>query len=164
MGAGKSTTGLRLARELGWSFIDLDEEIVRAEKNSIAAIFENSGEATFRELERLALAEALRRSNIVLALGGGAIETASNRKLLADTVQTLLIYLEAPLDVLLARCGEQSMLNPEAARRPILEKQPDLAARFLKRQPLYASAHWTIETAERSPDEIVGAILARLEN
>ena len=39
MGAGKSTVGMRLARELGWTFVDLDEEIVRTEQQSIGSIF-----------------------------------------------------------------------------------------------------------------------------
>ena len=59
MGAGKSTIGPRLAQRLGWSFIDLDDEIVRTEQQSIAEIFDSIGEARFRELEQNALADYL---------------------------------------------------------------------------------------------------------
>jgi shikimate kinase len=161
MGAGKSTVGMRLAQELGWAFVDLDEEIVRAERKNIAEIFETAGEASFRQLEHLALADALRRSGMVLALGGGAVETEANRQLLTGDPETLLLYLEAPLDVLLDRCEQQYRFQSEAVRRPILERRSELTGRFLRRKPLYESAHWTIETAECDPDEIVRIILTR---
>ena len=161
MGAGKTTSGVRLARELGWSFIDLDEEIARAEQKSIAFIFESAGENSFRELEHLALRSALRQRNIVLALGGGAVETAANRQLLTEDIHTLLIYLESPLDVLIDRCEHQQSLQSEAARRPVLEKRLELTERFLRRQPLYESAHWTIETSGRTPEEVARAIFTR---
>ncbi len=160
MGAGKTTAGLRLAAELGWPFLDLDEEIVRAHQKSIAAIFETAGEPAFRELEHRALADALDRANIVVALGGGALESAANRQLLASDPHTLLIYLEAPLDLLIERCEQQ----PGAARRPILERRSELTGRFLRRQPFYQSAHWTIQTSGRTPEAIVDAILARWKN
>ncbi len=161
MGAGKSTVGLRLARELAWTFVDLDEEIVRAEQKSIADIFEAMGEPGFRELEHLTLAAALEHHNTVLALGGGAVETTANRQLLSGNSETLLVYLEAPLAELISRCELQYESGFAAARRPILERKSELAERFLRRQPLYKAAHWTIETAERDPDEIVRVILAR---
>jgi shikimate kinase len=161
MGAGKSTVGVRLARELGWTFFDLDEEIVRAEQKSIAAIFETVGEAGFRQIEHLALADALKRSGMVLALGGGALETAANRDLLANDPGALLIYLEAPLDILIERCEQQYRVQSETVRRPVLENQSELTARFLRRKPLYESAHWTIDTAELDPEEIVQIILTR---
>ncbi len=158
MGAGKSTLGALLARELDWIFVDLDDEIVRAEKKSIADIFTSLGESGFRELERAALAQALERENIVLALGGGAIETDANRQLLGEDRQTLLLYLEAPLDELIARC-EQQMLKKNAARRPVLEKRSEIAERFQRRRPLYESAHWTVHTTGQHPEEIVTAVL-----
>ena len=161
MGAGKSTIGISLARELSWSFIDLDEEIVRAEQQSIAEIFETAGEACFRQLEHRALAATLERNEIVLALGGGALETAANRHLLAASPETLLVYLEAPLDILIARCEQQQISQANAARRPVLEQRTALAARFERRRPLYESAHWTIPTAKSETEEIVHTILSR---
>jgi len=161
MGAGKSTVGVRLARELEWSFVDLDEEIVRAEGGSIAEIFQMQGEAQFRAIEHRALAVALDREEMVLALGGGAIETAANRKLLSEHPETWLVYLEAPLDVLIARCRRQQSTQPETARRPVLERSSELADRFLVREPLYQAAHCTIPTAELDIDETVRMILSR---
>jgi shikimate kinase len=158
MGAGKSTVGVRLARELGWTVVDLDEEIVRSEGSSIVDIFDTAGEKRFREIEHAALAAILSGRNIVLALGGGAIETAANREMLAGDPEVLMLYLEAPLEVLLARCGTEL---PGAPRRPVLEKRKELAGRFEHRRPLYESAHWTVSTTDLNPDAVVETILAR---
>ncbi|MGB8479925.1 MAG: shikimate kinase [Acidobacteriaceae bacterium] len=160
MGAGKSTLGPRLAQRLGWAFIDLDDEIVRAEQRSIAQIFDSIGEARFRELEQNALATTLHRENIVLALGGGAIETAANRQRIQEDDKTLLLYLAAPLEILIERC-EQQQLHRKAVRRPILEKRADLTERFQRRRPLYEQADWTIETTGKTLDELVQIIMAQ---
>jgi shikimate kinase len=162
MGAGKSTIGPRLAQQLGWSFIDLDDEIVRTEQKSIAQIFDSVGEARFRELEHDALANTLRLENIVLALGGGAIETDANRQRLHDDKGTILLYLAASLEILIERC-EQQQLQSQAVRRPILEKRAELADRFQRRRPFYEMADWTLETSDQSLDQIVATILALLD-
>ena len=164
MGAGKSAVGFRLAQALGWSFIDLDEEIVREARKSIAEIFAAEGEARFREREHQTLAAHLDGQQVVLALGGGALETTANRTLLAANPETWLVYLEASLEVLIARCERQRMAQPDAPLRPVLERRDELAARFLTRQPLYQTSHFTIPTAELNPDEIVLTIMSRLQN
>lgn len=160
MGAGKSTLGPRLAQHLGWTFIDLDDEIVRAEQKSIAQIFDSIGEAHFRKLEQNALANILKLERVVLALGGGAIETEANRQLLHEDQGTLLLYLAAPLEVLIARC-EQQQLERKAVRRPVLEKRAELMERFQRRRPLYELADWTIDTTGQTLDELVQSVVAR---
>jgi shikimate kinase len=160
MGAGKSTIGPRLAHRLGWTFIDLDDEIVHAEEKSIGQIFDSIGEARFRELEQNALATTLRQENIVLALGGGAIETAANRQRIQEDEATLLLYLAAPLEVLIERC-EQQQLHRKAIRRPILERRAELTERFQRRRPLYELADWTIDTTGKTLDELVHIIMTQ---
>lgn len=163
MGSGKSTVGAQLAASLGWPFVDLDEEIVVAQGASISSMFESIGELAFRELECAALSKILQRNNIVLALGGGALESESSRWLLRGDPATLSIYLEAPLQILLARCERQLLLDPDAPRRPVFENRDALADRFLRRRPFYEAAHWQIATAPRSPTEVVSDILAQWE-
>ena len=163
MGAGKSTVGPRLAQRLGWTFIDLDDEIVRVEQQSIAQIFDSLGETRFRELEHKALGNTLHRENIVLALGGGAMETSANRERIQQDDETLLLYLAAPLEVLIERC-EHQQLQPAAVRRPILERRADLTERFQRRRPLYELADWTLDTTSQTLDELVAAILDRWNN
>jgi shikimate kinase len=160
MGAGKSTLGPRLAQRLGWIFVDLDDEIVRAEQKSIAEIFDSIGEARFRDLEQNALDTTLRQENMVLALGGGAIETAANLQRLQQDDATLLLYLAAPLEVLIERC-EQQQLHRKAVRRPILEQRAKLTERFQRRRPLYELADWTVDTNGKTLDELVHIIMAQ---
>jgi len=70
MGAGKSTVGQRLAKKLGWKFIDLDAEIERREGRPIAEIFRETGDAYFRNIERLCLKDVSSSRKSVIALGG----------------------------------------------------------------------------------------------
>lgn len=146
-----------LAVRLGWHFVDLDDEIVRAQSASIADLFASLGEAAFREHEHTALKHALRQSQMVLAIGGGAIETSGNFALLTGDPATLLIYLEAPFDHLVERCE----LQPDAPVRPVLNNRAELAERFLRRKPLYERSHWTISTAGRDPAQVVEMIAHR---
>lgn len=163
MGAGKSTVGLQVAEALGWPFIDLDEEIVLAQGASIASLFDTLGEPAFRELESAALASALRRDNAVLALGGGALESQSNRALLSEDPATILVYLEAPLELLFSRCEQQSLSQAGAAHRPVLDDRTSATERFLRRKPFYQTAGWRIDTSGRSASEVTAAILERWE-
>mgnify|MGYP000920169946 FL=1 len=82
MGAGKSTVGRLLAIQLGKDFVDLDDVIEVRAGTSVKEIFNHYGEAHFRDLEALALGEALARPNVVVATGGGAIVRESNRDLM----------------------------------------------------------------------------------
>ena len=142
----------------GWTFIDLDDEIARAENKSIGR------DLRFRRRSPLSRtgAKALwtifcTGNNIVLALGGGAIETEANRHRIQTDEETLLLYLSAPLEILIERC-EQQQLHRKAVRRPILEKRAELTERFQRRQPLYETADWTIETTGKTLDELVHII------
>ncbi len=83
MGAGKTTVGKKLARQLGWSFVDTDQEIVARTGASVATIFEIEGEAGFRRREAEVIAELVERTSIVLGTGGGVVLDPSNRARLA---------------------------------------------------------------------------------
>lgn len=165
MGAGKTTVGRMLAKRLGWDFFDLDDGIVAAEGQSIAALFAEHGEAAFRERERRALERVLAAKKMVLALGGGALETPANRELLQAAAGTQVVFLEAPIEVLLLRCEEQQnqagQMKTGAAVRPVLA-DPALLERYTRRLPQYRQAHHTFTTAGHEPAAIVEKILAAL--
>src|SRR5580704_14027323 len=103
MGSGKSTVGRSLAQRLGWGFVDLDSLIEQRDGRAVSRIFEESGEAAFRAVETEALISSLQESQLVIALGGGALETTANRQALSAASQTCTILLTASFETLYDR-------------------------------------------------------------
>ncbi len=154
MGAGKTSVGRLLARRLGKVFYDCDQEIERVTGVKVAVIFEIEGEAGFRAREAKTLANLVRRKNIVLATGGGAVLSAENRKLLAEN--GIVIYLRAAAAELCSRTRHDK-------NRPLL-KTEDPRARlqqlYDERDPIYRQvADITVDTGDQS----LGALAQKLE-
>ena len=116
MGAGKSTVGAILARDLGWRFIDLDQVIEASSQSTVAEIFRDYGEAEFRRRERQAVQQLSSEEEIVLALGGGTVEDESTRSLLIHSPGNCLVFLHAELPELLARCTVEGKVASFAGR------------------------------------------------
>ncbi|HEV2323883.1 MAG TPA: shikimate kinase [Terracidiphilus sp.] len=157
MGSGKSTAGPLLAARLGRRFVDADDVIEAEAGARIAEIFVREGEAAFRRREREAIAQLACQDGLVLALGGGAIETAETREMLLNSPGTLLVHLQVELETTLKRCG-----GTESAR-PVLADEANLAARYARRLPLYQLAHVSIATDALTPEQVVEAVVERLE-
>lgn len=140
MGAGKTTIGRALARELKLDFLDLDHEIVRRCGVAIPTIFDIEGEEGFRRRETAVLAEVIAQSNLVLATGGGAIMREENRALLK---QGCIIYLKADVDELFVRIAKDT-------NRPLLQTENPkerLQQLLALRAPIYEQlADVTVET------------------
>ncbi|MGQ0549420.1 MAG: 3-dehydroquinate synthase [Armatimonadota bacterium] len=154
MGSGKSQVGSALARRLGWRFVDTDAEIVARDGRPISAIFRESGEAHFRAIEEEVVRDASRRAQTVIATGGGAILSSANRRRMKRAGP--LVYLKAPIDILLDRLGED-------AGRPLLGDNPRAALERLQseREALYEDGSIVVDAA-REVDAVTDAILARL--
>ena len=73
MGSGKSHTGPDLARLINYAFVDTDDVIEKASKQTIAEIFEKEGEKVFRDLEKQVLKEISQHHSLVVATGGGLV-------------------------------------------------------------------------------------------
>jgi shikimate kinase len=153
MGSGKSTVGPLLAAKLGWQFLDVDNAIEAETGLTVAELFALQGEAHFRDREDATIARLVAAENLVLALGGGAIEHAETRDLLLSAPGTLLIHLEVDLATTLARCA-----GTEHAR-PVLADRANLANRYARRLPLYRTAHLSIPVDTLTPSQVVEAIL-----
>jgi len=175
MGAGKSTVGRMLADRLGWEFLDLDALIEARAGLNVPQIFATHGETHFRKLESQALASALGRRNIVLALGGGAPEVLTNRLLIEQTPATATIFLDAPFSTLFDRCMLQALNAPAAEPvsdseppqpadlRPLLTDPAAAETRFLARRPVYRRlARLIVDTSALTTEETVEGILQTL--
>jgi shikimate kinase len=155
MGAGKSTIGPILADRLGWRFFDADHELQSQTGTTIADIFTSLGEPAFRRMEAEVVAQLLARHEAILALGGGAVEAEDTRFLLATSANTCVVYLQAPLEILIDRCEQQT----DAAVRPVLREREALRQRFHSRLPHYKSAHIIVPTEGFSPGIVADNVL-----
>jgi shikimate kinase len=158
MGAGKSTVGALLARRLQWRFLDVDAVLEERAGTAIAQIFTSQGEPAFRKLEAETILDLLDGEHLVLAAGGGAVETGTTRSAILSAPDTCVVFLEAPLDIMIARCEQQ----PGAAIRPLLQDRERLTSRFEARLPHYREAHLVIETAALTPADTVEKIMEAL--
>jgi shikimate kinase len=158
MGAGKSTLGPILAERLGWDFVDADRQLESETQTTIAHLFTSLGEPAFRKMEAENVTRLLGRKETVIALGGGAVETPDTRSLLTNVSETCVIFLRAPLEVLIERCEQQ----PDAAVRPVLSQREALRQRFLSRLPHYETAHLTVDTEGLNPQFVADEILRQM--
>jgi shikimate kinase len=156
MGSGKSTVGPLIAARLGWRFLDVDNVIEAEAGCTIAEFFARDGEPAFRDLEHAAVARLAATDDLVLALGGGAIERAETRDLLLNTPGTILVHLEVALATTLERC------HGTEGTRPVLADQANLAARYERRLSLYRTAHVSITTDELTPEQVAEAVCAAI--
>jgi shikimate kinase len=154
MGAGKTTVGQLLAARLGVPFLDSDHVIEARAGRPIPEIFAADGEPAFRSLEHEVIAGLLAGPGVVLALGGGAAEHEGTRKLLSSAI-VAVIYLTISYAEAMARVGGDG-------NRPMLAR-PDITEVFARRQATYAEiATITVDTGNRSPEDITADILSRL--
>lgn len=156
MGAGKSTVGALLATALRWRFLDLDAVIEASSQLTVAEIFRDHGEASFRDRERRAVLELSQEERIVLALGGGTIEDVASRTVLIQSPGTCLVFLEGRLADLIARCSAEGKV------RPLLAAPEALEARHRYRLPFYRQAHVTVMTTGRTPQQVADEVLDRI--
>jgi shikimate kinase len=117
MGAGKTTLGKKLAKELGVEFIDLDWYIESRFHKTISELFSERGESGFRELERNMLHEVGTFDNVLISAGGGTPCFFDNMDFMNANGQT--VFLDASIDVLFER------LRVAKQQRPILRDKSD---------------------------------------
>lgn len=156
-GAGKTSIGKRVAERFGLQFVDVDQAIAEHSGATIPAIFENVGEAGFRERESTVLRELLGEQRQLIATGGGAILDAGNRALICQG--GFVVYLRVSVEAQLRRLGR-------CTNRPLLQR-PDreqvLREMAVVREPLYAEvADLALDTDHLMPPEATARLIRLL--
>lgn len=158
MGAGKSSVGKYLAKQLGMIFYDSDEEIEKRTGVDIGWIFDIEGEAGFRRRETMIIRDLTNLSYIVLATGGGSILEEENQIMLKNKGR--VVYLEVSPEFQQTRTLNDS-------RRPLLRvsnREEVLHQLYLQRKPIYeALADFRVATDERPVQAVADDIIQWLK-
>jgi 3-dehydroquinate synthase len=153
MGTGKTTVGRLCAQALGVPFIDADEVIEQREGMRIAQVFEQKGEAYFRQVEAALVQELAHEPRAVIATGGGMIVDAVNRRALLNA--GVCVGLTASPDAILSRV--------DASTRPMLrgdDPRRRIAALLKERAAAYGELHYTLDTSACPPEQSAAQVLS----
>jgi shikimate kinase len=160
MGSGKSTVGRTLAEQLDYQFFDSDQLIEQAAKISVAEIFAQEGEASFRALETQVLSQLAPYPRLVISTGGGAVLTSENWSYLHHGV---VIWLDVLPERLFARVSQ------DPTPRPLLQQADPLQTLktiFQERQRYYAQADIRVDAdapAQEVAQRTLDSLKARIE-
>lgn len=148
MCSGKSTLGIALAEQLGVEFVDTDDYIETRCECTVSHIFENKGEAYFRELEAQAVAELTQRTDLVVACGGGLPCHRGNMELMNS--HGLTIWLDAPAQLLSERLSLPQYKNHRPKVRHLSDEEiAELVEQELaERRPYYEQAHVRFDASD----------------
>lgn len=158
MGCGKSTLGKKVAQKTGYSFIDLDELIVKKTGMSISNYFETFGESSFRELERKVLHNFQNTSNAIIATGGGTPCYFDNMDWMNEHGKT--IYLKMSPKALLSRLSQK-----EVETRPLLKGKSTaellefITTKLEERTPFYSRAKIVYDGLQSTPKDLIKQIV-----
>jgi len=153
MGTGKTSAGRLVAEQLHFEFLDTDEFIQTRSGRTIADIFAQNGEPTFRELERDVVRELAGRTRTVISTGGGLPTNPDN--LAALKAHALVVCLWASPEKIWERVRNQS-------HRPLLQgpdPQRKIREMLELRAPFYQQADVLIDTDRRSAREVAQKIV-----
>ena len=161
MASGKTSVGRALSQAAGRPLIDADDEIARRAGKPISQIFEDSGEAAFREIERSVITGLCQTKGRIVSAGGGAFVSERNRSAMLNS--GIVVWLSAKPATIYQRIVEEDV---DAAVRPLLAVTDPMArieSLLEQRTPSYAKAHHTIDTDGLTPEEIAVRILEVLK-
>ena len=155
MGSWKSTVGQKLALNKTIQFVDTDQAIEKIMSMKISEIYDEFGEEKFREMESSYFIEKSKQTGFIFSTGGGIVLGKKNRNILQSN--GICFLLNASPKILASR-----IKNIE--KRPLLNNVEDIEKQLIKiwnkRKKLYnSSAHYTINTENIKPNEIVLQIL-----
>lgn len=159
MGAGKTSVGRLLAKKLGKTFYDSDEEIEKRTGVNLHWIVDLEGMPGYRQRELAILDELSHHTDLVISTGGGCVETPEVRDILHT--RGVVVYMEVALPTQVRRLKNDK-------KRPLLQQQDRelvLTQLWEKREPYYEQiADFSILTDEQSVQEVVSSILKWLKS
>ena len=156
-GAGKSSVGRRLAKTLGWLFIELDSLVEEQSGLSLSEMFELHGQPYYRRMERQALESLLDSGEpLVLSTGGGLVTEPATFELLRRGAET--VWLRASPEDHWERVVAQGDMRPMQGND---EAFAHLCAILEERERLYEQAHLTIDTSAATLDQVCGELVER---
>ena len=152
MGSGKTTIGKSLSQRLNMQFADIDDIIEKKNGLSISAIFEQRGEKTFRQEEEEESKNAIKRSNIIIALGGGAFINENIRDEIKKN--SVSIWLDLDVEILYKRVNLSQ-------KRPLLKysSKENLKKIYNDRKRIYSLADFKIQCTLKNKDQIINEIV-----
>lgn len=159
MASGKTSVGRRVAKRLGYRFMDTDQFIEAEQGCTINDIFGYQGEAYFRELESQLLERLKRCDSYVFSTGGGILTTPGNLERLREI--GVLVFLKADTEDIITRLSNDTRRpnaraeDPEALRARVL-------GLLEVRMPLYEQADIVIETLGKTPNQVAGEVIRRV--
>ncbi len=157
MGVGKTSVGTRLAKDLGYEFVDTDLLIEADQRMTISSIFSTHGEPYFRDIEEKIIHEVMEKEGQVVSTGGGAVIRETNRQ--AFRKAGFVVCLSARPEVIYERIKHET-------HRPLLQT-PDPKARIKElldsREKFYAQADVIIDTSQKSVVDVIQEIKERIK-
>ncbi|MBE0428367.1 MAG: shikimate kinase [Thermoleophilia bacterium] len=154
MGSGKTAVGKRVARELGWKFIDTDAVVEQKKGKSISEIFAAEGETGFRRAEAAAVLSLLEEAATacggeVISLGGGAVTIPEVLKRLRD--EPLVVFLDQDV--------EEAFARSQDGRRPLALNRERFGELYAERENFYRTASgYAVDVRGRTVAEIAREI------
>lgn len=158
MGVGKTSVGTRLAKDLGYAFVDTDALIEADQNLTITAIFAKFGEPYFREVEAKIIRQVMQAESQVVSTGGGAVIWDMNRQ--AFKKAGFVVCLTARPEAIYERIRHEP-------HRPLLQT-PDPRGKIREllesRAKFYAQADAVIDTSEISVEDVITIIKERIRH
>ena len=156
MASGKTSVGRRVAKRLGFCFMDMDQFIEQEQGRTISEIFATEGEPYFRVLETGLLRRLTRHDNTVISCGGGVVTTPGNLPLLKQI--GAVVFLNADPEDIIRRL-EHDTRRPKVQGGDLRQRVTTLLA---QRLPLYEQADVAVQTLGKTPNQVAGEVIGKI--